>query len=345
MGESLRWVRKTPYTCIYCKQTKESDEFNREHVFHNSFGKYKNAFTLTKKVCKVCNQTFGDGIDEKLSRKTYEGMYRFYEGINSPKEFDFKKHGKCKSRVAQDGFMKGQGIDVFYDPEAKKIQCKPKGDVAFKKQDGTYDFYFISNLPTKGEFEEKYPLHCDQIKIVNLDKKDEISKELANYFGVSDYTLEDESFDINCGVEYAYGRDVFRAIAKIAFNYLAYFYSTETLLKNCFDPIRNFIYNGAGEWQNFIGVSKKPILPEKNGMAISGHIIISDIFPGGRVVARIALFNLLQYTVFLTSYESNMFIIPRGHLFDPHGHKIIKLDLAVSYNIFQGSPGSFEIIS
>lgn len=311
------------YTCIYCKQTKESGEFNKEHVLHNAFGKYENAFTLIKKVCKVCNQTFGNDIDEKLGRATFEGMYRFHEGIKPTKEFDFKKHGKCKSRVAQDGFMKGQKIDIFYDPETKKIQCKPKGDVAFRKPDNTYDFYFISDLPPKAEFEEKYPPHSDQVKIFNLDKKDEISKELANYFGVSSFNLEEEYSDVSYKAEYDF-TPIARAIAKIAFNYLAYFYPTETLLKNCFDPIRDFIYNGAGEWTNFVHVSKEPVLPEENGMAISGHIVISDIL-GGRVVGHVALFNLLEYTVFLMSPESNFSIIPRGHLFDPHNCKIIEL--------------------
>ena len=38
--------------------------------------------------------------------------------------------------------MKGQEIDISYDPEAKEIQCRPKGGVAFRKPDGTYYFYF-----------------------------------------------------------------------------------------------------------------------------------------------------------------------------------------------------------
>ena len=49
-------------TCIICKESKNEDEFNEEHVFPESIaGKYK-----IHNVCKDCNSHLGKTIDSKF---------------------------------------------------------------------------------------------------------------------------------------------------------------------------------------------------------------------------------------------------------------------------------------
>lgn len=46
--------------CIYCLEDKQSNYFkNREHVLPESFGSFKNNFTLKNMVCDVCNVFLG----------------------------------------------------------------------------------------------------------------------------------------------------------------------------------------------------------------------------------------------------------------------------------------------
>ena len=79
--------------CIYCLEEKPSDYFKKtEHVLPQSFGRFKNNFTLNKVVCDDCNKYFGDHLEISLGRDTFEGMSRFEHKIKKPK--DFKSPGK-----------------------------------------------------------------------------------------------------------------------------------------------------------------------------------------------------------------------------------------------------------
>ena len=64
--------------CIYCLEDKPETSYKKvEHVIPQSFGVFKNNFTLNKVVCDDCNNYFGDNLEIDLARDTYEGHSRF----------------------------------------------------------------------------------------------------------------------------------------------------------------------------------------------------------------------------------------------------------------------------
>ena len=105
-----------------------------EHVIPQSFGLFKNNFTLIKMVCDDCNQYFGDNLEIDLARDTYEGFSRFE--FNIKKAEDFKNAGK-KSRIIiriAAGPMKGTYVYREYSPDKNDIVFKHIPQVGFRKR-------------------------------------------------------------------------------------------------------------------------------------------------------------------------------------------------------------------
>ncbi len=72
-------------TCVYCLENKPISFFKKaEHVLPQSFGLFKNNFTLRKIVCDQRNEYFGNNLEIVLARDTYEGGLRFETNIKEP---------------------------------------------------------------------------------------------------------------------------------------------------------------------------------------------------------------------------------------------------------------------
>lgn len=67
--------------CIYCRLDKPPDDFNREHVVQEAFGRFKNNLVLHELVCEECNEYFGNGLDLALARDSLEGLHRYERGL------------------------------------------------------------------------------------------------------------------------------------------------------------------------------------------------------------------------------------------------------------------------
>lgn len=201
-------------------------------------------------------------------------------------------------------------------------------DIAFRKMDGAYDFYPIDHIPIKDEIDQKYPLHDERIKIINFERSEEIEQILLERLGIPNSELEEESNYVDVRVAYSYPPEVFRAIAKIAFNYLAHSNESSVMLQRCFDPVRDFIRYGRGEWKNFVTIDSRPIVPdEPNGEAASVHLITISAVDSA-IVASVALFNIIHYKVCLTvNYNGDPIKTGYGQAFDPHGKTSSKLGL------------------
>ncbi len=320
------------HTCIYCKEEKSYKEFNSEHVFHKAFGTFgTNTPTLINKVCKACNDYFANKIDLAL-RNTYEGNERFNRGIKPCKEYVHAKHSKNVIRTAMHGYLKGQELVLAPSRDGSTRECSPKnGDVAFRKIDGTYDFYSIDQLPNKEKIDREYPPHDEWFKVKDSD----LAKTLKEKLEKMGYQmiLEEESNDIDTRARYPCPPEVLQAIAKIAFNYLAHSNESAILLRNCFDPIRNFIRNGVGCWENFVSIDANPIVPDENVEAFSMHLITTSTF-GSAIVVSVSLFNIFHYRILLTSnYNGQPIKTGYGEFFNPHDTGIKRGKLGMSQSV------------
>ncbi|MGH9741164.1 MAG: hypothetical protein ACRD51_02305 [Candidatus Acidiferrum sp.] len=123
----------------------------------------------------------------------------------------------------------------------------------------------------------------------------------------------------------AVDQTIFRAIAKIAFNYVAHQHGPEFVLHRDFDDIRNYIRFGTvPSWAAWIPVVKpddKPILFDdtRRSRQTNGHLVTFDWNPRAKgFVARVSLFNSVTYQIAIRPEYSGLWRpdLRTGHHFD-----------------------------
>jgi hypothetical protein len=113
---------------------------------------------------------------------------------------------------------------------------------------------------------------------------------------------------------------IFRAVAKIAFNYLVKIAGIEFATKSDFDPIRNYIRYGEKPNYKPVYFNQKPILAYDSNRIrqTNGHLLTLDWSSNGQnLLGQVSLFNFATYKVILARSFSGIYIpIRSGHLFD-----------------------------
>ena len=59
-GAQRRKRATQPIPCIYCLKLKAPQQFNRDHVVPELFGKFRHNLVLHRAVCTACNSTLGE---------------------------------------------------------------------------------------------------------------------------------------------------------------------------------------------------------------------------------------------------------------------------------------------
>ena len=322
--------------CIYCHEDKPETSYTKaEHVIPQSFGLFKDNFTLNNVVCDDCNQYFGDTLEIALARDTYEGHSRFEFDVK--KSEDFKTAGK-KSRIIiriVDGPMKGTYAYREYSPDQKDIVFKPLPQVGFRKKvSSEYEYYLIDEIPKRSEFEDKgFDLkHSKAIKAFGID-----AEELKHKLNEQEITFEfggeivppDKSQEILCDIEGTIDRKIFRAIAKIGFNYLSYWQETEFMYQGSFDVIRRYIRYGEGVDYPLVIVLEKAILSDEDSSRRRlGHLITVNWSGDGKsIVSQVSLFNWITYSICLArGYAGERKDIKKGNFFNTNSNEIYDLE-------------------
>lgn len=325
------------HKCIYCLQEKTSTHFKKsEHVLPKSFGKFKDNFTLRNKVCDECNQYFGDTIEIRLARGTYEGIKRYIHGIKKYSEFKGILNQSLLRIYLNENLYKGLILALKYSPCFDEIIVQPVPQIGFKKNDETYDYFDLAEkLPTKEKLEQHYVLQKnDSIHIVP-DTAQQIAKTYLAEIGIKLKTtklgpinLRTTSPDIMVKITSTIDNKIRRAVAKIAFNYFAYFNESSLLLTSQFNTIRNIILNGDEPSWPIIKIDTNPILENEKDTSIGrlGHIITLHDDINGSIIAQVSLFNLLRYSVILAkNFSGEKPKIGFGHFFDFTNKRIIDI--------------------
>lgn len=226
--------------CIYCKIDKEAGAYmNREHVVPESFGRFRDNLVLHSKVCDECNQFFGDSLEIRLARDTYEGLQRFTAGVKKPK--DYRSSGRRSTLIIrmQEGPFKNAYAYLEYSADNDQLRLKPVEQIGFLRKDNLeYDFFPYNDFPSRQDLGlASYDLQNDRAFIVPSGDL-ERAKELLGSIGLS-FKEQGEVIDQRDGVENllvevtsTLDQTIKRCIAKIAFNYLAYWNETPVLLRS-----------------------------------------------------------------------------------------------------------------
>ena len=314
--------------CIYCKESKlkAKELWNREHVIPEAFGKFKNNFVLHYTVCKVCNQKFGDAIDLILSRESYEGKVLRYTEWNKDIA-SFKEYKKYKSEnivVKQNDIF---GAVAELTTKDGKLAIVPKSQLLIKNENG-YDSYELGSIPHHSYFENQGVDLSDAKSFIILGSIKDIIKEMIEKGYEPQIQEMNEIIEHEINAKYSWPiENSFRGIAKIAFNYLAYWKGSVYVLRPEFDMIREFIYSGKTRNEVPVFPSSNPIL--KNSKQPFGHIVTIDTIESNNIlVSTLTLFNCITYRVLLSP---SIFVtkdeIRKGHFFNPFSGEIYDLEV------------------
>lgn len=292
--------------CIYCtKEKPKSEEFwNREHVIPEAFGKFKNNFVLHYLVCSKCNQDFGDEIDLILARESYEGkVLRYLSGIKNTKEFKEFKKGKSNTISIIEGINKGALAELV--PNKGRLDLIPKPQLLVKIGN-QYKPFLINDIPDISYFHEK-----------GIDLENPKTFKILGDFNAVIKIMKEKGFNINIEGEYLPEENhaeaeytwkienSFRGIAKIAFNYLAYWKGREYALKPEFDIIREFIVSGKKPEYPLVKVTNDSIIknPEYIEKRPIGHVITINMASNKvSMMASVSLLNQITYNILLALF-------------------------------------------
>ena len=324
-------------TCIYCLKDEKDISFNKtEHVLPQSFGLFENNFTLNGVVCDFCNKYFGDNLELDLARGTLEGGFRFEHGIKEPKEF--KPLGKRDPVIIKvdEGPFQGSYAYKIYSEIDEAVVIVPAPQVGFlNKSTGKFDFYLIDNIPDISELRRKeYDIDNPKGMFVPL-KHVEAVKEALNGKGIPFKMTEELDFPLQkgqqweCKVEGTIGDKIMRGVAKIAFNYLAFWQRRELVLHKDFDIIRKFILNGEKPGYPLVRIIDKPILGDEPivGKRRLGHMITTNWAKDGvSIMSGVSLFNWMTYNICVArEFSGERKNIKKGHFFDFNSNNILEL--------------------
>jgi len=183
-----------------------------------------------------------------------------------------------------------------------ELQLKKELQVGiFNKDKQEYDYFEPENIPNPKQLKERGYVGAKINLIASRDKEvsylmnflKELHIKLGNEMDSSNNIEKIEKVNVEGTIKI--DPIIYRAISKIAFNYLAYNTDKEFVLKEDFDGIRNF-YKG-----------KK---------VTNGHLIILE-WRGSKIISKISIFNLTTYLVKLcTNFKGIFRPLNRGHHFD-----------------------------
>lgn len=324
--------------CIYCLEEKGKNDFkDKEHVLPQSFGKFENNFTLRKEVCNDCNQFFGDKLEIYLAGDTFEGgTLRYNYGIKKPEKF--KSLGR-RSRIIyrqMDGKHPGKYLYQEYSEEAKGMIVAPCPQIGFLKKSGEYEWYLLDDRPTQGQlYDDTYDVHNPEFcLLVGSDREHE--EKILKEYGMNkthSFTTPDNfnNGGTLCEVRRVLDEELFRAIAKIGFNYLTYWKGADFVLHNDFDTIRRYIRWGEIPEIPVRGIVNERFLPDERDQKKRrfGHIIAVHWEQQEKsLVVHVSLLNFIHYIIRLAVDHSGKYQgIKKGHFFNLKQRNILELNL------------------
>jgi len=282
------------YTCIYCKNKKDESEFNREHVVPQMMGRYTNGLVLSdNQVCEACNSYFCGEIENKISMDSYEAFLRMKSGTRRMSEG--RRIGHTRIRLSGvEGIYKGLSFIAVSDNTSDRLHYEIEPCVGFKKSENEYDYVSIENIEKATEDKLKFLKKFNNPIIQIGYEQDAVEKVLIEkgYIDKNAVCTKDgirevfENKDFITSIKFNVDSYVRRVCAKTVFNYLCYKYSSEEMLKQKYDDLRNYIRYGKWSerlWFKLVEGFLNNVNPPNN----TAHAVGTMIHVKGNVVELI----------------------------------------------------------
>lgn len=301
-----------------------------------SFGMFANNLTLDQHVCDNCNQHFGDNLEIDLARDTMEGLSRFNHGVKQPSEFkSLGQRSRLKIRVTE-GQFKGAHVYLEYSSDTSKLMIRPIQQIGFyHPESAQYSYFSLDEIPYKSELDEKGFDLTRRNAVIALGLNSEQAKEILATKGIilqswGDADTLEPSEDVwDVEVEGSLDSILFRAIAKIAFNYFCYWKGADLARQAEFDEIRSYIREGIQPSYPLVVILDRPILADEPNVGLRklGHLVTLNWSQDRKsIVSMVSLFNQNTYSVSVSrNYLGEIQDLARGHFFDIANRGILPL--------------------
>jgi len=332
--------------CIYCHEERPAASFTKaEHVLPQAFGAFRQNLTLHGVVCDDCNQYFGDHLELALGRDTFEGQLRFKHGVKSLEEFKPMGRGSRVLLKSTEGRFAGCYMRREYSADKGDIIVKPLPQVGFLLgPDNRYEYFLLDEIPTADQLERKgfqsqhpQPIVALEVDVQELTELLEAQGIAFNYRGP--LTAGERRDTILCDFEGTIDHVILRAIAKIAFSYLAYWEGSAFVQHPEFDAVREYIRFGRHPSYKMIQMDEHAILESEpiEGLRTLGHLItIGWAEDGCSVLAQVSLFNWMTYRICLApDFTGPRPKLLRGHLFAVPSGEILELGARPTTSAFE----------
>ncbi len=326
--------------CIYCKNNiTRGKNHSLEHIFPESFGCPKE-LTINC-VCRSCNNKLGGTIDRYLSFDSLEGDKRWRtRGSEYTKDLEhYKRLVRTIPYEEQSGDF--QGVKIIIDLKNPGKYTLPR-QIGFLKKNRKYEYITIDELKHVNIQHRLKDLSLDKFKIHYPSKEEREStiNQLIDLKVISkSFKTESEEFGFPNKKNYGgkipiqmvatIDSEIYRAVAKISFNYLAKVQGYEYTLNKKFNDIREFIrYSKNPKRMKFVTPNASPILYQETSKIklFDGFIVVIERV-GNNIVSRVSIFNDMIYQVNLTiNSEKIIYPFPKaGIAYDYKRGNIIKV--------------------
>lgn len=286
-------------------------------------------------VCKNCNGEFGKTIERYLAGDSIEGLWRLQKiGSRS------KKHivqTRIKINVPDENkFGDFRGAIVYFD-FAKKDSLLLPSQILTEDDFGNRKFFLIADIEKEEIKDELFKYKNRGFSIIRQNADDEKAaiqklKQIGIDFKpirevkLPEGALEDDG-TLKLIVEGVMDNVIFRAIAKIAFNYVAKVKGPELALNSRFDAVREYIKTGIKTNFKIVEIKQGHILDDEtnNKYFFEGHIFIVQT-KGNRIIGKVSLSNTFAFYYVVNLGKLNvLYDLKSGHAYSLNKDRIIEL--------------------
>lgn len=321
-------------TCIYCLESKSSEEFNRDHVLPELLGRFRNNLVLHGMVCRDCNGELGRQAEIVLGRGSFEGYVRHDQGIKGTRSTRKFMRNRVPIRLASGSARAGLRVDIVVD--RGKLRCRAVPQISVQH----------SLEPAPRYFTEEQFLALSEEEIVGReihvitaegglehDNLVAVVKQRLPDFELPPMSTEKQPPPTALEFDQRLDHALARAIAKIGFNYLAFVAGPNFIHQAHFNPVRRFIRWSEGPPDEFVRIDDEPILAEEAPhRRLQRNHLLTLQWEGTKrhgqdwIQARIAPFNMLTYHVRLCHGFTGVWReINSGHRFDLDARQVYAL--------------------
>jgi hypothetical protein len=296
------------YECIYCRRSRASQTFTREHVLSRAFGTFTDAPVLHHSVCRDCNQFFGDYLETRVARGAFEGMLRYQRGTKTP------GHETLKLRFVEFALPEGSawaGVRLKLAWREGRLVVDLISQAAFFDQSSGRWVHFSDTEIEAGALPKNPTLETRKARIFARSAEDQerllalLARQRITFSKLDDFSAPHGLFDgsdIAVEVTFTINKGIRRCMAKYALNYLAFVCGSAFALGSDFDVIRNFVRYGDMPDYDLVIEQFDPILRDDSPQRrqTSGHLLtVSWAASGVDLVGQVSLFNSVTYAVSL----------------------------------------------